>query len=222
MAIEPRRGCGYRKVGGLYIVSGGLGDPCCKLPILLKVCPTCGGGVKQTRGWTWIDPRPWLKGPCSREAFINCPAASAEAMGDRVGLLWIGEKFYPTPAFFVEEANRLGISRRITAIPRGFKVGEHWVFLAHPKVKLVLPLDAGPTDKADWVAGIFRIFKPDRIEKIVTETMAKDEAEMAKLAEHNITPVIVPDDDKDHQGTVYDEEPEAEPELELTEAPQCL
>jgi hypothetical protein len=23
MAIEPKRGCGYRKVGGLYLVGGG-------------------------------------------------------------------------------------------------------------------------------------------------------------------------------------------------------
>jgi hypothetical protein len=65
MAIEAKRGCGYRKVGGTYLVSGGLGMPCCKMPILLKTCPCCGHGVKQSRGWTWIDPKEWLKGECT-------------------------------------------------------------------------------------------------------------------------------------------------------------
>ena len=49
---------------------------------------------------------------------------------------------------------------------------------------------------------MFRIFKPERIEKIITETMAKDEAEMNKLADAGITPVIVKDGDRDHEGTV--------------------
>jgi hypothetical protein len=51
-------------------------------------------------------------------------------------------------------------------------------------------------------AMVFRIFKPERIEKIITETMAKDEAEMNKLADAGITPVIVKDGDRDHEGTV--------------------
>jgi len=46
------------------------------------------------------------------------------------------------------------------------------------------------------------------LEKIITETMAKDEAEMKRLALQNITPIVVPDDDKDHQSTVYDKEAE--------------
>lgn len=206
MAIEAKRRCGYRKVGGLYLVSDGYGAQCCKLPILLKVCPTCSEGVKQTRGWTWIDPQPWLKGSCAWGSEL-CPAAHPEVLGTQVGLLWIGEQFYPTPVDFAAEANALGISRRITAVPRGFKVGEHWVFLAHPKVKREVIAETG---EAVWVGGIFRIFKPTRIEKIITESMAKDETEMTRLKLQNITPVIVPDDDKDHQGTVYDK---SEPEL---------
>jgi len=64
------------------------------------------------------------------------------------------------------------------------------------------------TGEQVWLGGIFQVFKPTHIEKIITETMAKDEAEMKRLADHGITPVIVPDDDKDHQGTVYDKESE--------------
>jgi hypothetical protein len=58
MAIEAKRGCGYRKVGGLYLVTFGAGRHCGKMPIRCAVCPTCNQGIKPTRGWTWIDPVP--------------------------------------------------------------------------------------------------------------------------------------------------------------------
>jgi len=203
MSVERRRACGYRKVGGLYLVSGGPAMPCCKLPIILHVCPTCHGGIKQARGWQWIDPRPFLAGDCTGTMSGTCPAATAnqEVLGERVGLIWIGTAFYPSPTAFIEEARSMGISRRITAVPRNFRLGKTWVFLAHPKVRQVIN-EAG---KAEWQAGVFRMFKPERIEKIITESQLDDEREMAKLREAGITPVAVPDDDADHRGSVYDD-----------------
>jgi hypothetical protein len=195
MAQEMRRGCGYRKVGALYLCGSGLGTPCCKLPIELHVCPTCNSGIKQTRTFQWIDPRPWLQGECTRSA-QTCPAADPKQLGERVGLLWIGERFYPTPLSFMAEATAMGVSRRIAAVPRRFELGKTFVFLAHPKLK--------QTADGDWIGGVFQIFKPERIEKIVTETQARDELEMHRLVEVGITPIIVPDDDRDHRGTVYD------------------
>lgn len=210
MAVEPKRGCGYRKVGGLYLVSGSGGMPCCKLPVPLTVCPTCNGGIKQSRGWTWINPQPFLKGVCLIDD-PRCVAENPAALGEHVGLLWIGERFYPTPAHFQNEAAKLGISRRIAAIPRGFEVGKHWIFFAHPKAIAVPDEEADKSLEAGMFhvkfgPGIFRIFLPERIEKIVTQSQSEDEAEMAKLRERGITPVIVPDDDRDHQGSVYDDE----------------
>lgn len=38
-SVESARGCGFRKGGGIYLVSGGLSEPCPKLPIELKVVP---------------------------------------------------------------------------------------------------------------------------------------------------------------------------------------
>src|SRR5207302_7622776 len=55
VAVEAKRGCGYRKIGGLYFVGGGRGVACDRLPIPLDICPTCGHGIKQTRGFTWVD-----------------------------------------------------------------------------------------------------------------------------------------------------------------------
>ena len=133
MAIEPRRGCGYRKVGGLYLVGAGQGETCCKLPIPLHICPSCNQDIKQGRGWQWIAPQAWLRAPCSSTLRDFCPAASPDAFGERVGLLWVGEKFHARAEDFLEVASRLGISKRIAAVPRDFKLGETWVFLAHPK-----------------------------------------------------------------------------------------
>lgn len=192
------------------MMGGAAGMPCCKMPIPLHICPTCAQGVKQTRGWQWIDPVPWLAGPCTTDMDYRpvCPANKTSALGERVGLLWIGTQFYPTPEVFIGESNRLGISRRITAVPRGFKLGETWVFLAHPKA---ITTSIPPTP------GIFRIFKPTAIEKIVTESEADDAAAMEDLRGRGITPVVVPDNDRDHQGTVYDDDDQ--PGLTLASAP---
>ena len=214
MACESKRGCGYRKVGGIYLCADAPNASCCKLPIEFHVCPTCNTGVKQSRGWQWIDPRPWLKGPCTdKQGQFMCPAAHPENLGDKVGLLWIGEQFYPRPSDFTAECIKLGVSRRIKAVPRGFKLGEHWIFLAHPKLKEITTTDEETGEqKTEWIAGIFQLFRPTRIEKIVTESQSRDTAEMEKLEKAGITPFVVKDGDKDHQGTPYDKA-DNEPEL---------
>lgn len=225
MAVEARRGCGYRKVGGIYLVGGGVGMECCKLPILLTVCPCCGNGIKQSRGWQWIDPKPWIAGSCTEGGgrALICPlAGGAGTLGDKVGLLWIGTQFYPTPEHFVRESASMGISRRIKSVPRGFVVGESWVFLAHPKVRpYTEQVPASDSDPAvtetvqKWKAGVFRIFKPTALEIIITTSQSQDPDFMADLAKRKLTPVVVPDDDKDHQGSVYDSDDAEEPALEL-------
>jgi hypothetical protein len=150
-----------------------------------------------------------------------CPLGGGiDQLGDKCGLLWVGGKFYPEPEDWLKEANTHGVSRRIAALPRGFKLGEHWVLIAHPRaikrkpqtreeeaeltednktrVQDDLPLDAFLARK-----GIISVFQPTAIEKIVTESQAKDTAEMDALRRKGITPVAVPDDDKDHQGSVF-------------------
>lgn len=88
-----------------------------------------------------------------------------EGLG-RAGLLWIGEAFYPTVADFEHEADRMGLSRRIATVPHGFVVGETWILLAHSKAILREAPKMGA--KPEFIPGIFRMFKPDRIEVIVT------------------------------------------------------
>lgn len=221
MAIEPKRGCGYRKVGGTYLIGGTSGHDCDRLPIELTVCPCCKQGIKQSRGWTWLDLTRLVDGAHKDcHCFPGCPLCSDPKSIGEVGLLWIGERFYKTPADFDREAGELGISRRIHNVPRNFKLGETWVLLAHAKaISCPEPICGEECERCGgkgWLPGAFKLFKPIRIEKIVTASQATDADAMADLEKRGITPVVVPDDDKDHQGSVFDE-PE-DPKLFSAEA----
>lgn len=202
MAVEPRRGCGYRKIGGLYLVSGPGGMPCDRLPFPLTICPTCNQGIKQTRGWTWVTPNTLFGGMHSdcMDGWHTCPVC--QPTPDRAGLLWIGEKFYPTPTEFHMEAADLGISRRIKAIPRGFEIRKTWILLAHPKA-------IREFKESEYEAGIIKVWRPTRIEKILPESKRGSE-EAAELDKKGITCVYVPDNDPDHTGSVYESEEQME------------
>ena len=224
MAVEAKRGCGYRKVGGLYMVGGGVGIPCDRLPFELTVCSCCGQGIKQARGWTWVDVAKLFQGmhvfentlsaphevekiPCGC-AHGFCPLCNRPETMGKAGLLWIGEKFYKTPDLFVKEGVDLGFSRRIKAVPQGFKVGETWVLLAHSKsIRTLTPAVAefgNAAAKEEFKPGIFCVWLPQRLEKIVLESTRGTE-EIDALEKRGITPVFVPDGDKDHQGNVHDD-----------------
>jgi len=128
----------------------------------------------------------------------------------RAGLIWIGEKFYKFPVDFVKEGVELGFSRRIKAIPHGFKIGETWVLLAHSKAVFVQrPADStqdliGGEIPGDYKPGIFYAWLPQRIEKIMKESTRGTE-EIEALEKRGISPVFVPDNDPDHQGNVHDD-----------------
>lgn len=197
MAVESKRGCGFRKIGGLYLVGGNLSAPCDRLPFPLTVCPCCGEGIKFSRGFTWIQPETLFQGnhkpenklknllglnSCSCiESFKKgkasmCPCCMPEEVFNEIktaGLIWIGDKFY-SPEKFMDEAAEMGVSRRIKTIPRGFKIGETWLFFAHKKaitktVQAVESLDSELFETED-IPGIFCAFRPTRIERIVKQS----------------------------------------------------
>jgi hypothetical protein len=242
MAVEAKRGCGYRKAGGLYLVGGGLSAPCDRMPYPLERCRTCGGGIKFTRGPQWLQPdfftphhdvtvgtKPTLA-DCSDDS--ACPVCrNRDDFGPHL-LLWIGRKHY-TPEAYLEEGRRLGVSRRLSAMPKGLVLGETWVLLAHldavpPKEpqrctvcnmsdKLHLP--GAPADVCSSfqapkpTPGIFCAFIPRAVELILKQSDATPER-IEKEAKRGVTVIAVPDDDKDHQGSVWDkDDEESQPEL---------
>ena len=196
MAVEQMRGCGYRKVGGLYLCGGGQGMDCDRLPYELEICPTCGAGVKFTRGWTWIDWRKYagdhnaINDPRCKCGWVNlslggtCPLCHPIEKHQPYGLLWVGEASY-TPQTFIQEVLIMGVSRRIAAAPKNLKLGETWVLFAHKKlINGELP-------------GVFYAFRPTSLELLVWESEAKPEY-LEDLQKRNITPIIIPDGDEDH------------------------
>jgi len=161
-SYEKARGCGFRKKGGVYFVAPSLGQICPALPYKLEICPACGGGIKPARGWTWVNAKmlfPRIECGICNECFVR---------EEEAGLIWIGEKFYKTPAEFLEEAKIMGVSRRIKAVPRGFQLGQTYVLLAHRKC---IP------ENNELKPGIFTAFKPKAIEYIVKGEETEEQLE---------------------------------------------
>lgn len=200
--VDSKRGCGWRKEGGLYLRADGLHQPCGKLPLPLTVCPCCHAGIKPSRGWTWIAPRPLFAAvECLNDpkACLSCVLSNPP---ERAGLLWIGEKFYPKPSDWIKEAHRLGVSRRISAVPKDFKIGQTWVFAAHIHAidhkelcacRCTVGKDCGTCHGEGWVhsfsPAIFHVFRPSRIEYVTKGNETPDQ--LKALAERGITPVKV-------------------------------
>lgn len=149
MPAESERGCGYRKVGSLYLVgAGGMASVCDFLPLKLEPCPHCGFEIPRHEGFMWIAKQYFLAAARPHQGGImvnrkiiheckctpGCPVCHPENIElAKYGLMWVGSKFY-TPETFVKEALPMGISKKISEIPKDLVLGKTWVMLAHRKV----------------------------------------------------------------------------------------
>lgn len=200
MAVEGRRGCGYRKVGGLYLVCRPIGFSCDRFPISITTCPCCGQGIKPSRGWTWVFPHNLFSGdhsPCACPPI--CPVCHPARMGRRAGLVWIGSRYY-SPESFSKEAAEMGVSKRIAAVPKGLVLGKTWVLVGHREAAQRPTKQKGLNGECitEPGPGIFFAFRPTRIEMICKESQKEDADFLNSLERRKITPVFVPDHDKDH------------------------
>lgn len=202
--VESNRGCGYRtKKGALYLMSDGEGYPCGALPIPLTVCPCCGHGIKPARGFTWVNLRqlmgdmPVCGAPQDQHSLCPLGGLMTRGLMDKVGLIWVGSKFYTLESFNKELAER-GMSRRIPFVPNDFKVGETWVALAHREA-ILSPFEWG--EEPEFTPGIFHLVKPSRIEVLCDGTETTEEID--RYIERGLSPVMVIKDT------------EAQPELEV-------
>jgi len=243
MAIEPVRGCGYRRVGGMYLCGDYISVPCDRIPFPLTTCPTCGQGIKVNRGFTEINPyslfgiharvagervlasgtfgRPtdtlritYTQEPCKDPIH---PCFLCDPKDQPAYIMLVGERFYTTPEDFMEEARRLGVSKRIPFVPKGLELGKTVLYLAHNKAVEVrepvavqqatavlentqtshprlLEVEKRPEKRL----GIFTAFIPQRVEKLVWKSEATPE-ELERLTKRGITAVVVPDGDADHK-----------------------
>jgi hypothetical protein len=185
MMIERKRGCGFRKIGAMYLIGSGLTVPCDRLPYKLDYCPTCGSGIHFQRAVQWVD---WLMyagmhliGFLKKDCGCNklCPICHPEDE-KKYAVMWVGAKYYTTQSF-VDEAQKLGVCKRIATVPKGVKLGETWILLAHKKAV---------TTSTEPEPGVFYAFRPLKIEKIVSMTQAKHKKKMKALQERGISVLV--------------------------------
>jgi len=173
--------------------------------------------VRQTRGLQWITAAVAIAGakPCDPEfkdhTHEGCPICTTTLMQqaepvDEFCLIWIGKAFYPTPQHWTEEAMRMGVSRRLSTIPKRMVIGKTWVLVAHPEaceqiVKVKKEGELGEIEEVRKVPGIFHAFRPQAYELIVTPSMKKQKWVKDMVKKHGVKLVEVPEDDPDHAPT---------------------
>lgn len=216
--IEAKRGCGYRKINALYLVGDYIPVACDRMPLPIGACPVCGQGLHFTRSMTEIDPlRLWgIHQPCiDQPTCMMCYPPSSQA---EVGhyIMTVGKKYY-SPQSFLDEAVKMGISKRIPFIPKKLVLGTSVIYLAHPEAVEVkespalqeaLAIVEGDSngkqqkllevEKVEKAMGIFAAFRPQRIEMLIHENELTDE-KRKELQKRGITPAPVPDGDTDHE-----------------------
>lgn len=210
MAIEAKRGCGYRKVGGLYLMGGIMDSSCDRLPMNLEVCPTCGSGLKVGKGFTEINPFMLWNYHAVTQAAEAVAKGTAEVCRDPktccvcyppddiAYVMRVGDKFYSVKTFMVE-ANSMGVCKRIPFIPRKLKVGKTPIYLVHKKAGWKYA--SGEKKLIDVTDAIFNAFIPTRIEQLVWVKDLKGKKGKAlweQLEKRGITVIPVPNKDRDH------------------------
>lgn len=170
---EQARGCGRRRTSrngvGLYLVGGGELMPCDRLPFPLV--DTDGNPQKHFLGYKEINPRELFapdKEPRADSCVLachRCPMARLDLAGDYGVLIFVGAEHYPTPESYVEEVRKVGYSRRVGNLPKGFVFGEHRVYLAH--VRGVWGTDPA-TNKRKQLPAVIGSFKP-RLEIVIDD-----------------------------------------------------
>jgi len=190
------RGCGYPQEGGLYLVTSPLGAPCDRMPFEIPVCPTCGETIRFSRGMQQINALKLFgehKNCKDPKRLRPCPAC--QPVEDPAGLMWVGDAHY-SPSSFIKEAMDMGVSKRIGIIPKYFKVGETWLFLAHRKAcKEHVKAENNGDEVIIPKAGIIAACKPSHLLKVVKEKDITDEKVKA-LEEKGIDILSVPDDER--------------------------
>lgn len=211
MAVEARRGCGFRKVNALYLCGDYIPTECDRLPLKLEACPVCGAGVHFTRSMTSINPYKLFGEHSTRDT--DCidtvrPCHVCDPPDATAYVMMVGVKHYPEPQDFAREALSMGVSKRIPFIPKNLELGKTILYLAHPRaVTVTIPPDeqddTGPprlldAEKNGKALGIFLAFIPQRVEMPIWEKELTPK-KRKELEKRGITPIPITDGDKDHK-----------------------
>jgi hypothetical protein len=214
MMVEEKRGCGWRKVGGAYLVGEGLTVECDALPLDLEPCGECGYAVPFSRGIQEIHSgyltskvekahQRLPRGLC-KDSF-PCPICGS-GLPKKIFLMYVSQEYY-TPESFISEAKRMGVSKRIApqSIPKNFLLGRDWIFLAHKRVSFSARALLSDEWKDEIKRGIFYAFRPQRIEMLLWKDTLREnfESEIQEWEKKGFTVVLIdpyPENVARHEG----------------------
>lgn len=203
MAVEGVRGCGYRLVGGLYLVGSRYWSTCDRLKLEIPVCPCCGETPRPNRGMQPINAHKMfgehrdIEECDDRRMCRICYPADTRHRSHKDYLIWVGREHYSEEEFSAE-AELVGISRRIPHVPDGLSIGRSVIYLAmRGNINRIIGA-SGDGSRAITANGIFMAFAPERLELLIWESEVND-LYIENLAERNITAIIIPDGDEDHK-----------------------
>lgn len=101
--------------------------------------------------------------------------------------MWVGIQYYDTPRTFMAEAAAIGISKRISTLPKECKPGETWIALAHKK-GLVHHSDKENGkpghSEIECVPAIFMLFRLQKIQYVVRGD--EDDEQLERMSNRGI------------------------------------
>lgn len=196
VSVEHRRMCGWRrpdKTGvGIYLVGPMAAEICERLPYYVKPCHGCGSVFRFFRGWMGVgpserfsdEPRCGQNGLQENHRHELCAVCSPEIAGPNAMVVFVGKKFY-SPAEFVDEALKIGISKKIPNFPEWFEIGKTYVYLAHNEAVLKQRVNPGTMEPVfdektkrpvmDALPGLIGCFRPVQIDLVVKNERAVPE-----------------------------------------------
>jgi len=197
---EIERGCGFRKVGAIYLVGEGLSTSCDMLPMKLEPCQCCGFRPSFSRNFQKLNSEYVNQRATIHFASEACTCLQAKPTcplcfplkTDSFGLMFVSSKAY-TPENFIKEAKMIGVSKRIPEIPKGIRLNETWILLAyskypfHPKTEFE---ETGLKAEPKLEPAVFYAFKPARIEMLIWKMDVRPKI-IAYLEKKGITPIII-------------------------------
>lgn len=201
--VRGERGCGTRNTRGYYLCGGeGLQVKCHRLPLPIPICEACERPlIVPIRGIQMIEPTkiwtvcPEIHNPGYLCHALTCPICEPP---EKAYVVWVGESYYETPDSFLNEAQEMGISRKIHAVPEGLEVGD-WIYLGFRKY---IPTGEYKRDGTEIKEpGIFHAYQVHTIEKLLTEKQQKDQYYVKTLLDRGITPVVEVDSEADIKPT---------------------
>ena len=159
-------------------MGGSFWKPCRRFPMTIPICPTCGMTIEFFRGIKKMNPREFFGVYTGDRACKSyCPVCEPP---EKAYFMWVGQDY--TPVSFVEEAQKMGVSKRIHRVPDDMVRGD-WVWLGYKKL-------FKDDDGRGFIPGVFFAFKVTDIHKIISDEQAEDEDYVKSILEKGMTPVV--------------------------------